>query len=80
MLQGRPDVQAIYAQISELVPGEGSWPFTDTVLVIGSIRVVELQKAIAHLRPDEVGPGDPEHLPPALSSTERRSALVAWWD
>jgi len=49
-------------------------------LVIGSIRVEELQKAISHLRPDEVGPGDPEHLPPALSGPERRTALVAWWD
>lgn len=80
VLQSRPDVQAIYAQISELDPGEGSWPFTDTVLVIGSIGVEELQKAISHLQPDEVGPGDPEHLPPALSVPERRTALVAWWD
>lgn len=80
LLQSRPDVQAIYAQISELDPGEGSWPFTDTGLVIGSIGVEELQKAISHLRPDEVGPGDPEHLPPALCGPERRSALVAWWD
>ena len=45
-LQRRPDVQAIYARISELDPGDGSWPFTDTVLVIGSIPVEELQKAL----------------------------------
>ena len=33
----RSDVQAVYAQISELDPGEGCWPFTDTVLVAGTI-------------------------------------------
>jgi hypothetical protein len=33
----RSDVQAVYAQISELDPGDGHWPFTDTVLVEGTI-------------------------------------------
>ncbi len=79
-LQRRSDVQAIYAQITELDPGDRSWPFTDTVLVIGSIPIEELQKAIAHLQPDEVWPGDPEQLPPALTGPERRTALAAWWD
>jgi hypothetical protein len=79
-LKRRPDVQAIYAQITELDPGEDSWPFTDTVLVVGSIPAEELQEALAHLQPDEVGPGDPEYLSPGLSDSERKSALVAWWD
>ena len=79
-LRRRRDVQAIYAQITELDPGEDSWPFTDTILVVGSIPAEELQEALAHLQPDEVGPGDPEYLPPGLSDSERQSALVAWWD
>jgi hypothetical protein len=79
-LRRRPDVQAIYAQITELDPGEDSWPFTDTVLVVGSIPAEELQEALAHLQPDEVGPGDPEYLSPGLTDSERKSALVAWWD
>lgn len=79
-LRRRPEVEAIYAQITELDPGEDSWPFTDTVLVIGSIGAEELQEALAHLQPDEVGPGDPEYLSPGLSASERESALVAWWD
>ena len=79
-LKRRLDVQAIYAQITELDPGEDSWPFTDTVLVVGSIPSGELQEALAHLQPDEVGPGDPESLSPGLTDSERNSALVAWWD
>src|SRR3954453_1549975 len=31
-LTQRADVEAVYAQIAELDPGEDSWPFTDTVL------------------------------------------------
>jgi hypothetical protein len=80
VLRMRPDVQAIYAQISELDRGKGCWPFTDRVIVVGSIPADELRKALARLEPDEVGPVNPEYLSPGLSDRERRSALVAWWD
>jgi hypothetical protein len=51
----RPDVQSIHAQIAEVDPGEGSWPFTDTVLVVGAIPAEELRDAVGALPPDEVG-------------------------
>ena len=76
----RSDVKAVYAQIAELDPGDDFWPFTDTVIVIGSIATEELQAILAPLQPDEVGPVDAGLLPPALSDDERRSALIAWWD
>ena len=79
-LKSRPGVREIYAQITELDPGEDSWPFTDTILVVGSISPEELQEALAGLQPDEVGPGGPDFLSPALSEAERSNALVAWWD
>src|SRR4051812_46870703 len=41
-LLGRPGVEAVYAQISELDPGDDSWPFTDTALVVGGIPADEL--------------------------------------
>jgi len=76
----RSDVQAIYAQITELDPGEDSWPFTDTVLVVGSISPEALKEALASLEPDDVGTADPDSFSPGLSDSERQSALVAWWD
>jgi hypothetical protein len=79
-LQKRPDVKAVYAQITELDPGEDSWPFTDTVVVTGSIPTKELAKALASLAPDEVGPVETDMLSPQLSDVERQSAQVAWWD
>ena len=54
-LSARDDVEAIYAQIAELDPGEDSWPFTDTVLVFGSISPEQLAEEVAALEPDEVG-------------------------
>src|SRR5262249_62395768 len=39
----RPDVEAVYAQIAELNPGEQSWPLTDTVLVAGKISADDLR-------------------------------------
>src|SRR5579872_2369820 len=42
-LLSRPDVQAVYAQVAELDPGEDSWPFADTILVAGEISADELR-------------------------------------
>lgn len=46
----RSDVNAVYAQIAELNPGEGSWPFTDKVVVIGSIHPNDLSQAVSVLQ------------------------------
>ena len=76
----RPDVQAVYAQISELDPGDGCWPFTDTVLVVGSVPPDELQKAVEVLRPDEVGAAEAFGVPSAIAERHRSPVSVIWWD
>jgi hypothetical protein len=76
----RPDVDAAYALITELDPGENSWPFSDTVVIIGSISTDTLQAELAELQPDDVGPADLDGLGDALSQSEKDSAQVAWWD
>ena len=50
-LEDRSDVQAVYTQIRELDPGEDSWPFTDTVLVAGTISTGDLTAAVSSLEP-----------------------------
>lgn len=76
----RSDVHAVYVQISEADPGEGSWPFTDTVFVVGSISIEILRNAVQALHPTDVGraPGD-GNLP---SSRIHQGAPVStvWWD
>src|SRR5437660_7362983 len=62
----RPDVKAIYAQVSELDPGEESWPFTDTVLVVGSITAEDLRSSVSSLQPDEVGDSQQFGVSPSI--------------
>jgi hypothetical protein len=79
-LQRRPDVKAVYAQITELDPAEDAWPFTDTIVVVGTISAEVLREHLAHLEPDEVGPADPDSISRGLSDSDREASLIAWWD
>lgn len=79
-LTKRPDVEAVYAMIGELDPGEEFWPFTDTVLVFGQIAPDELKEALRKLEPDEVGPAAEFGIPDNVLSKHRAPALAAWWD
>ena len=76
----RPDVLAVYAQITERDPGAGSWPFTDTVLVMGGISTAELRKAVHALRPDEVGTAEELGISPSVARGHGSPVLAAWWD
>lgn len=76
----RPDVEAVYAQIYELDPDEDSWPFTDTVLVVGTVAPEVLEQILAPLMPDEVGSSDPALYSPSLTNQGRSSIAFAWWD
>jgi hypothetical protein len=76
----RSDVQAVYAQISELDPGKDCWPFSDTVLVVGSISAVDLQKAVRSLQPDEVAAAEAFGVSPAIGERHGSPVLAVWWD
>jgi len=79
-LLARPDVQAVYAQISELDPGEGCWPFADTVLVAGTIPGEVLRKAVEVLQPDEVGAADQFGVSPSIGERHGSPVMAVWWD
>ena len=76
----RSDVTAVYALISELDPGDDAWPFTDTVLVAGTIQPEALTEALSVLQPDYVAFADPDEIgefgiqPPVVQG------VTAWWD
>ena len=79
-LLGRPDVRAVYAQISEFDPGEDCWPFTDTVLVAGTISVESLRGLVSSLQPDEVGLAGEFGDSPSISERHGGPVLIIWWD
>jgi hypothetical protein len=76
----RPDVEAVYAQISELDPGEESWPFTDTLLVAGKISADDLRRAVSSLQPDEVGDSEQFGVSPSIAQRHGSPVLAVWWD
>jgi hypothetical protein len=79
-LERRSDVQAVYAQITELDPGEDSWPFTDTVLVAGKISTGDLTAAVSSLEPDEVSPVEDFGASAAIAAKHGTPVHVIWWD
>lgn len=79
-LTRRPDVEAVYALISEIDPGKDYWPFTDTIVVIGKMSAEDLEAALGHLEPDELGPAEEFHLPKAITDRHVSPVSVAWWD
>jgi hypothetical protein len=76
----RPDVVAVYAQISELDPGDDCWPFADTIFIVGNISPDDLANELASLEPDEVGPAEDFGVPEAITQRHSTPVLVAWWD
>lgn len=76
----RPNVLGVYAQISELDPGEDCWPFTDTVLVAGIISVEEVRAAVDRLEPDEIAPAKNLGVSFSVADTHGVPVLALWWD
>jgi hypothetical protein len=79
-LPHRPDVVAVYARIYEVDPGEGSWPFSDTILVVGKIAPDELRGAVKSLQPDEIGPAEQFVGPLEIPESDGLPVLALWWD
>lgn len=79
-LESRSDVQAVYMQITELDPGEDSWPFTDTVLVAGTISTDNLIAAVSSLEPDEVSPAEDFGASTGIAAQHGTPVHVIWWD
>ena len=78
-LAQRPDVKGVYAQIYELDPGEDCWPFTDTILVVGSIPVADVAAELSALEPDEVCTVEEFGLT-NIAERFMGPVVVAWWD
>lgn len=76
----RPDVTTVLARIVELDPGPGSWPFTDTVFVIGRISAEDVAAAVSSLQPDEVGAVPAGEIPDELPRAPHDQVFAVWWD
>jgi hypothetical protein len=76
----RPDVEATYAQIAELDPGDDCWPFTDTIFIAGAVPVATLRQALAHLQPDSVDLAESSTVPGLIRQRHSAPVVIVWWD
>jgi hypothetical protein len=79
-LVDRKDVEAVFAQISELDPGVESWPFTDTLWIVGKISATDLMSFLAPLEPDEIGSAKDFGAPAKFLEQYDAPVFAAWWD
>ena len=79
-LSEREDVDAVFAQIAEVDPGDDCWPFSDTVFVVGTIAAEDLASDLSALEPDEIGEAEDFDAPEALLTKSGKPVLAVWWD
>ena len=81
-LQSREDVDAVYVQVSEIEPDEESWPYSDKVLVFGTISNESLEQHTKQLEPTEIGePGSFfNKIPSEISRLSSEPLKILWWD
>jgi hypothetical protein len=79
-LSDHSDVEAIFAQISELDPGADSWPFTDTLWIVGNISAEILEAELKPLEPDEIGQAKDFGAKAEFLQRYNNRVLAAWWD
>ncbi len=82
-LQRRSDVDGVFAMIgdtNEHDPDETTWPYTGTILVVGTISPDDLATALRHLQFSEVGSGEGYGAPAEFLATCTSPVHAVWWD
>ncbi len=79
-LQQREDVGMIYSCIKEVEPDEESWPYADTIYVVGSISIADLTHETQSIQPTEVGAGGDffTSIPRLLKCESPKFVRVLW--
>lgn len=80
-IAARSDVEGVWVQIFEIDPDEKAWPYSDLVVVAGSIAVNELRAMVHELQPDDVAdPISKGYRISDILTTQHEHLLVLWWD
>jgi hypothetical protein len=79
-LTKRADVSGVYAALTEIDMGKGSWSFSDTVYVVGKISRNELVRLVTKIEADEVEPITRNEAPAELAVGKGEAVFRLWWD
>jgi hypothetical protein len=75
-------VKEVLALVTEIDPGEDSWPFADTVYIFGDIDIGVVKARLAPLEPtevDRIGFFASSELK-NMAKAKNTKLTVAWWD
>jgi len=81
-IRDNDSVQDILVEVNEIVEEDPlTWPFSDRIYVLSSVRVDQVRAWLAQLAPDEVtegwANGTPSAAPPLKPGVR---VYAAWWD
>jgi hypothetical protein len=81
-IRARPDVFDVRVGISEVLQGDGEWPFSDHVYVVTSAAPDEVDRWASALQPDPAWlasrDDEPQHGP--LDVPAHLHVVMLWWD
>ena len=79
-LSRRDDVSDVRVILSEVNPGPGCWPFSDLVVVAGSISEEDLRRVLKPLIPSEIGAANEFGVNASILSKLPGEKHAVWWD
>lgn len=73
-----PQVEEVWLQIYDF--DEGDWPFSENLLIFGSIAKRDVIKHVDVLEPSEIWTLEMEWIPSRAPHLAGRKYVNAWWD
>lgn len=77
-LEGRADVEHVWMQIYDLE--EGDWPFSENVLIFGTVPISEVRQLSKSLDPSEISELRMDWVPSRARDLSEKSYINLWWD
>jgi hypothetical protein len=77
-IAARPDVEAVWMQIYDLE--ESEWPFSENVMIVGSVPKTEITHLTESLQPSEISEPQVDWTPSRAKNLAGRKYINLWWD
>jgi hypothetical protein len=77
-IESRDDVEQVWLQIYDW--HESDWPFTENVLIVGTIPISEIRELALALQPSEITESQIYWIPSRATNLYRRRYINLWWD
>ena len=77
-IENHAGVEEVWMQIYDL--DEGDWPFSENVLIVGRVPILEIRQLSESLEPSEISEMQLDWTPSRAKHLMGRSYINLWWD